>query len=85
MKKSLLPTPRTGKGFLVPRANKDKKVSSLVSSLGGKKGSSLRPDTSMSMPAPRTGPTMGAGPAVSGGAPDLFSQPAPGTMGLPKV
>lgn len=85
MKKSLLPTPRTGKNFLVPRANKDRKVSSLVSSLGGKKGASLRPDTTMSLPPPRSGPTLGAGPQVSGGAPDLFSQPAPGTMGLPKL
>jgi len=37
------------------------------------------------MASPRTGPTMGSGPQVSGGAPDLFSQPAPGTMGLPKL
>ena len=85
MKKSLLPTPRTGKNFLVPRANKDRKVSSLVSSLGGKKGAALRPSTQMSLPAPRSGPTMASGPQVSGGAPDLFSQPPPGTMGLPKV
>jgi len=85
MKKSLLPTPRTGKNFLVPRANKDRKVSSLVSSLGGKKGKPLRTDTSMSLPAPRTGPTLGAGPSVSGGAPDLFNQPPPGTNGMPRI
>lgn len=83
MKKSLLPTPRTGKNFLVPRANKDRKVSSLVNSLGaGKKSTPLRPDTTMNLPSPKGGPTLGAGPGLSQGAPDLFSQP--GNNGAPK-